>query len=189
MYRIVWEPMGIRGCNPLARRPNSLAVLHIHSTLSGPRIRRGSSIMSPVSLSTTAFVHSVGVVLAMSLLAVMVAMACIAISALVGPTRRAEVAVLVCCAVKPGYAWVAMMCSECLVVVILFACLVPCACVVCVRRRGIWVASFARCQSRGCCFLFAFCGCCFSPSLTCIGCGVAVCVRRLLPAHDGGFPC
>jgi hypothetical protein len=101
--------------------------------------------MLPISLSTTAFAHSVGVVLAMSLLAVMVEMACIDGSAVVCPTRRAEVAVLVCCAVKPGYAWVAMMCDKCLVSVILFACLVPR-----VRCRGIRVASFSLCQSHRC---------------------------------------
>jgi hypothetical protein len=77
------------GCTPLVRRPNSLAVLHIHSTPSGPRIRRGSSIMSPVSLSTISFVHSVGVVLEM-------------LCAVVGPTCRAKIAALVCCAVRTG---------------------------------------------------------------------------------------
>jgi hypothetical protein len=60
--------------------------------------------MSPVSLSTTAFAHSVGVMLAMvmSLLAVMVVMACSALFAVVGPTRRAEIASLMCRAVRPG---------------------------------------------------------------------------------------
>jgi hypothetical protein len=43
----------------------------------------------PISLSTTAFAHSVGVVLAMLLLVVIVVMACIAFSDLVCPTRRA----------------------------------------------------------------------------------------------------
>jgi hypothetical protein len=76
------------GWMPLANRQNSLAVLHIHSTPSGPRIRRGSSIISPVSLSTTAFVHSVGVVLAMLLLALMAATACSAFCAVMGPMCR-----------------------------------------------------------------------------------------------------
>jgi hypothetical protein len=96
MYRIVWEPVGICGCTPLVRGPTSLAVLHIHLTPSGPRIRRGSSMMSPVSLLTTALAYYVGVVLAMSLLAVMVVMACSALCAVVGPTCRAEISALVC---------------------------------------------------------------------------------------------
>jgi hypothetical protein len=71
------------------------------------------------------FAHSIGVVLAMSLLAVMVTMACSALCAVVGPTCREELAVLVCRAVRPGEAWVAVMCDECLVGVVTFACLVP----------------------------------------------------------------
>jgi hypothetical protein len=106
-------------------RPNSLAVLHIHLTPSCPGIRRGSSIISPVSLSTTAFAHSVGVVLAMSLLTVMVAMACSSLCAVVGTTCREELAVLMCRAVRPEEAWFEMMCDECLVGVVTFACLVP----------------------------------------------------------------
>jgi hypothetical protein len=52
--------------------------------------------MSPASLSTTAFAHSVGVVLSMSLLEVMVEMACSALCAVVRPTCRDELDVLVC---------------------------------------------------------------------------------------------
>jgi hypothetical protein len=113
------------GWTPLVRRPNSLAVLHIHSTPSGPRIQQGSSIMSPVSFSTTVFAHSIGVVLAMLLLEVMVAMDCSALCAVVGATCRDEHTLLVCRAVRPGEAWVAMMYDECLVGVVTFACIMP----------------------------------------------------------------
>jgi hypothetical protein len=90
--------------------------------------------MSPVSLSTTAFTHSVGLALVISLLVVMVAMACSALSSVVGPTCREELAVLVCRAVRPEVAWVAMMCDECLVGVVTFTCLVPGVRVLCVCR-------------------------------------------------------
>jgi hypothetical protein len=80
--------------------------------------------MLPVTLSITVFAHSGGVVLAVSLLVLMVVMACSAFCAVVGPMCREELSVLVCRAVRPGGAWVAMMCDECLVGVVTFACLV-----------------------------------------------------------------
>jgi hypothetical protein len=58
MKRIVFDHVGMRGLTPLVRRPHSLDVLQIHSTPSGPRMSRGSSIRSPVSVSTTTLAHS-----------------------------------------------------------------------------------------------------------------------------------
>jgi hypothetical protein len=50
---MVSEPEGMCGATPLVRRPNSLAVLYIHSSVFGPRINWACSYDSPVSASIT----------------------------------------------------------------------------------------------------------------------------------------
>jgi hypothetical protein len=78
-------------------------------------------------------------------MSLLVVMGYSAFCAVVGPTCREELAVLVCRAVRPGEAWIAMMCDECLVGVVMFACLVSRVRVLCVCSVVVLGPSFAWC--------------------------------------------
>jgi hypothetical protein len=85
------------GCTPSMRWPNSLAVLQIHLTPSGPRMSQGSSITLLVSVSTTALVHSFGVVCVNLSMLVISVMACCAASRVATGMGSDVATVLFCC--------------------------------------------------------------------------------------------
>jgi hypothetical protein len=97
MQGIVFDPVGVGGCAPLVMGPHSLAVLKIHSTPSGPRMSRGSSIRPLVSVSITAFAHSVGVAYVKVSMAAMSTMGCCAACLVMAVVGRAVAAMLLGC--------------------------------------------------------------------------------------------
>jgi hypothetical protein len=55
-----FDHVGMCGCMPSVRHLHSLVMIKIYSTPSGHRMSLGSSIRSPVGVSSTTFAHSVG---------------------------------------------------------------------------------------------------------------------------------
>jgi hypothetical protein len=126
MYPIVWEPVGMCGCTSSVSRPHLLAVLHIHSAPSWPRIIRGSSNILPLGLSTTTLMNSVGVGLMKVSMAVVSDMTCCAtcrVHSVIGMGMAVAVDTLLvcCCDLIFGQAWSEML-DGCLVGVAWCAC-------------------------------------------------------------------